>query len=921
MNAIKYIWGKTKKLPSNEQNILVYHPLICHLIDTAAVVGVLWDQILSKSIKRLLMNLFSMNQVSTKNTIMWIAGLHDLGKATPIFQAKIPEVSSNLEQYGLHCFFVPKIYHSILSGELFTQIFEDEQFENPLINKIKYVIGGHHGRYPKIRQFRELIPEYLGGPNWRAIQLEIFRLVLNFCGFQDVKELTMKPSTLSREKQGALLVYLSGLISIADWIASNENLFDFFNEFETDSDLTKKYFTLSIQRAKKALKKIGWVQWQSVQNQSDLLFSFEKIFEFSDLRPLQTTIVEMKNEIISPSLIIIEAPMGEGKTEVAFYIQYYLERYFNQNGAYVALPTQATANQMFERIQKFLSKTKHGSHTNLHLLHGKAVLSDKYQELITNSQNFEEESNIVADEWFTYRKRGLISPFGVGTIDQILLSVLPLKHFFIRLFGLAGKTIIIDEVHSYDIYMSTILETLLKWLKLLGSNVILLSATLPSYKQKALLKTFYDGNEDWEVKPYPRITFCSPAKIITETFDVQIKKQKENSVLIDWVEKSALADTIKDILTEGGRLAIICNTIKNAQDLYEDLEIFKENKIEIILLHSRFPYHRRQEIENDVLKKFGREYGDHTQQTRILISTQIIEQSLDLDFDLMISELCPIDLIFQRMGRLHRHLRDQEGREIIRPPKLNRPLFWIFKPELTSSGIPKISYSVYSKYILLKTYLYMKDIKTISIPDDLQRTIELVYDEKNEILDNKQKEYEVWKNILTSEQAKQKSKDRDKFISAEYRIIPDPADEDFFQDFSVYLEENSKEAQESLHSLTRITNPTVTLLGLFQEKDKVYVDQEKTIEIDIKEVPDRNVAKTILDYSVNISNYDIVNYFSERGHIIPFAWKKNRLTYHIYPVNLEKDDSNQYFVQTDKYNIIFDRQLGLYLEKKKKGTY
>lgn len=922
MNITKYIWGKAYKKEINGEKKHIYHPLICHLIDVAAVAEVFWDEIFSQSLKSYLTKLFSKNERLTKSWLIFLAGIHDIGKATPIFQSKISEFAKTLKKYFNLDTFSYKIFHSILSGEIFSQSLNSFLYQTNipknLLNDLKYVIGGHHGRFPKTRYFRELIPDYLGDEKWKKIQYDLIKTLEDFCNLKDDKNYSSEKTgyILKRDEQIALLIFIAGFISIVDWIGSNEGFFEYFIEYNDLSELKKKYFPLSRTRAKIALKEIGWDNWKNL-NENTSLLKFKEVFPFiTETRPLQQVVIDNLENISTPSLIIIEAPMGEGKTEAAFYLEYYLEQLGSLQGAYIALPTQATANQMFNRVQEFLLKIKKGLRFNLHLLHGNAILSKEYEKLKTRSKNYdkEEESNLVADEWFTYRKRGLISPFGVGTIDQILLSVLPLKHFFIRLFGLAGKTVIIDEVHSYDIYMSTIMEHLLYWLRLLGTNVILLSATLPSFKREKLIRKYYNKDIDLPIVPYPRITICDKNDVRSFTFNVKLKKQGNESVSIDWIEQSSILEKLTDSLKQGGRVAIICNTIRRAQDLYLQLKSLEREGINIDLLHSRFPQIRRSEIENKILEKYGKE-NDHCQSADLLISTQIIEQSLDLDFDLMISDLAPVDLLLQRMGRLHRHSYDKKNRPIQRPKSLKRPQFWIFQPELTEYAIPTLRYSIYSKYILFKTYLHLKTISNISIPDDLEPLIEEVYNDKSTLPIQFQNFKEIWEKELESEYKKQTRVEQDDRLTVEYKLLPEPSDEDFFNDFSVYLEENTREAQESLQSLTRITSPSVNLICLYNYKDNYYLDQEKTLFLDLKKKPDLDLAKMILDYMVRISHYQIFRYFFDKGNSIPSVWKKNRLVHNIHYVILEKNDDNEFFFRVNQYNVFINKELGLYIKK------
>jgi len=927
MTILNQIWGKAKRIDINGEKVISYHPLICHLIDVAAVAEIFWEEIFSEYLKTQISRSLFNDPEKTKRWITFLAGIHDLGKATPIFQSRVPELAENLSQFGLATYSIKK-YHSILSGEVLYRHMTsgDLNFnvqDRELIFNFKYVIGGHHGIFPKTENFFEILPEHLGTEKWLEIQKELIKIVADFSGLD--YNVRKKPSDLkkiqNRDKFNALLTFIAGFISVVDWIGSSDDFFDYYLDFENSKEFKDKYFKISKQRAKSAIEHIGWADWNNQCAMSEF-YSFKEAFPFiNELRPLQKEINEKLNLIDSPSLTIIEAPMGEGKTEAALYLQHYLEQNNDLRGTYIALPTQATANQMFKRVKKYLENIKQGFRVNLHLLHGNAVISKEYSILKNNSKNFdEEESNIVADEWFTYRKRGLISPFGVGTIDQILLSVLPIKHFFVRLFGLAGKTIIIDEVHSYDIYMSTILECLLYWLRLLGTNVILLSATLPSFKRKKLIKTYYTKSNEIKETPYPRITICSEDKVEVSSFDVSLKKQNDESVLIDWIEEEKIREKLKNFLKQGGRVAIVCNKVRRAQNIYLNLKPLEDLGIKLDLLHSRFPFNRRNEIENSILDDYGKD-KNHKESTRVLISTQIIEQSLDLDFDLMISDLAPIDLLFQRMGRLHRHICDENGEFVDRPELLKRPQFWVIKPDLNEFIIPQFSYPIYSKYILLKTFLNLWSVKSISIPDDLESKIEQVYDDNLGIPEKFIPVKDQWEKELNQTKSKKENLEGERKLYARYRLIPDPSDVDFFEDFSGYLEENTPQAQESLQSLTRITTPSINLVGLYESPKGLFLNEENTIPIDLNEKPSREDAIKILDYTARISNYHLFRYFSKKPTSIPKSWEKNALIRNIHYVVLSKEvETNTYYFETDKKRIYLYDKLGIFIENKTKRS-
>ena len=255
-----------------------------------------------------------------------------------------------------------------------------------------------------------------------------------------------------------------------------------------------------------------------------------------------------------------------------------------------------------------------------------------------------------------------------------------------RLFGLAGKTVIIDEVHAYDAYMMKLMERLLEWLAALGCGVVLLSATLPNKKRHDLVKAFAAGlrrNEPKrEDKLYPRLTWVSRTYSGVEHFPAST--QFSRTILYEWVNGAlptatsqvfTLGVRLQKALADGGCAAVICNTVSRAQEVFRALKPFfsgqdvDDGQHELNLFHARFLYDDREQREGQALRRFGKPNDPKVKRPRraVLVATQVIEQSLDLDFDLMVTEMAPVDLILQRAGRLHRHNRP-------RPERLNTKL-------------------------------------------------------------------------------------------------------------------------------------------------------------------------------------------------------------------------------------------------------
>ncbi len=464
--------------------------------------------------------------------------------------------------------------------------------------------------------------------------------------------------------------------------------------------------------------------------------------------------------------------MGEGKTEAAWYVSDAWDRRGGQ-GTYVALPTMATSNQMFDRVGKFL-EADHGK-KNLMLLHGKAALNDQFEKLKYAAWLYDDAkhpSAVVAEQWFAANKKhGLLAPYGVGTIDQVLLAVLQTKHVFVRLFGLAGKCVILDEVHAYDAYMTTLMERLLRWLAALGCPVVLLSATLPRDKRLKLLRA-YAGRDlpEPEDKPYPRVTSVAVGTV-PDVRHVEADPTRARTIRLGWLDEGGLVKTLRESLADGGCAAVIRNTVGLAQGTYSQLrDTLKDDGITVELFHARFPFGRRMEIENAALRRFGKEGGPTDRNKRVLVATQVVEQSLDLDFDVMVSDVAPIDLVVQRAGRLHRHERGT------RPAWVAEPRVWLIEPE-TEDGLPEFGCSeyVYARFVLLRSYIACKAVQVVRLPADLERFVEQVYgSEPLRIPDAWQAALDETERELAEEQRSQrtKGKARDDLPPRRRRLTP-----------------------------------------------------------------------------------------------------------------------------------------------------
>ena len=634
------LWAKRGVEP------VAYHPLACHLIDVAAVGEALWDLALSPRLRAWFAEGLGLTQDAARDWLIWTCASHDIGKASPTFQTKDR--------------FADPTPHGIVSAGVLLPMLREIGLSGPAALDMALLIGGHHGVVPKARDLT--IPaRHLSDASrdWDSIRNAVLIDVNEALG------LTPIPYTSMSAARG---LWLAGLIAVADWLGSDEAFFPYMPGI---ADLSA-YAAQSREQAKSELREVGWLARPTVHD----LESFADLFPEHEPNPLQLTVEAVARQIDEPTITIIEAPMGTGKTEAALFLAENGSQ-FGLRGHTLLLPTQATSNQMFGRQAAALDFW-YDEPVAASLAHGRAILSTQLAEIQDRDP---EGVAVVAPEWFARRRQGLLAPFGVATIDQMLLGVLPSRHHAVRLVGLAGTTAIIDEAHAYDTYMSALMERAVEWLAALGSSVVVLSATLPAATRKALLNAYIRGRSgtpvdvDEEQLPYPRVTWLAGDEV--GSVAVPVVEVRE-PIRLSLLQQSDVVKTLTERLARGGCAAVICNTVAAAQEMYVALRPdFAPD--EIGLLHARFPAAVRAARETRYLSMLGprSERPDRF----VLVATQVVEQSLDIDFDLMVTALAPTDLVLQRAGRLHRH----PGRR--RPLGLEHPELLLTQPRVID-GLP-----------------------------------------------------------------------------------------------------------------------------------------------------------------------------------------------------------------------------------------
>jgi len=652
-----------------------------------------------------------------------LAALHDVGKITVGFQAKCVAWRSALASQNLE-YSDALIALSVTDHARVSQYFLEnlDVFKSARLWAV--AVGAHHGR-PKGKRIK-LEPGEFALPEWaEANRLALMRELITEFG-----ALPKEPP--QTELRNSDLWFLAGLITVADWIGSNEKWF---------SPKEGSLPAAARQKAAAALHQIGWPGGKLKLTEFSAAFAARPGTSF-DPNPLQQSLAEAAH---APGVIVVEGPMGCGKTEAALFAAQQLIATGHQHGIYFALPTQVTSNRIHERIGRFLWATLADA-ASLRLAHGNAWLEDGFDLHINpafpnGKEKDGEQPNETAREarsWFASAKQALLATYGVGTVDQALQGVVAVKHFFVRRFALAGKVVILDEVHSYDIYTGTLITALIRELVNLRCTVIILSATLTADRRKELLEAA--GIREAVSPPdYPLVSFGEAGgecRHLKPAWPVQKRISLRPAVISD-------TETIGELTrrAEAGQHVLwIRNTVVEAQQAYRAaVSAICQDTVRVGLLHSRFPFARRAKLESDWLEHLGPNRPP-VGPGSILIATQVVEQSVDIDLDFIVSDLAPTDMLLQRMGRLWRHPRPHR--------QAAAPEFWIRLPDLSAAENTAAlkaalgrSGWVYAPYVLLRTAAVWQSKSEINLPTDIRPLLDATYD------DPEQQEPETWHEL------------------------------------------------------------------------------------------------------------------------------------------------------------------------------
>lgn len=776
------VWAKAPAPEPGERRLWL--PLHTHLTDTGELARLIWDEWLGPQPKRVVVADCGGADAAAREIVALAAGLHDLGKCTPAFTGQVPEMKLHMEEHGFRWPGRAGDRDSRdLPHALAGHVLVDEYLRGlgvPALNAKAFavIVGGHHGVPPNAPQLSaaENATRFLGKREWSEARGRLVEHVVTELDLQDAVE-SLREVTLSDASQ----LLITAVVIMADWLASNERFLPLAMTWGEPMDPSHA-------RAAEGWRDLGLPNpWRASEESlhadaSALLRSrFKVAFEANSV---QEQVLETARAMTEPGLLLIEAPMGIGKTEASLLAAEVFAANFGCTGVFYGLPTRATADAMFERVLSWWRNVpglEPVTDRGIALRHGMSALNDRYRALPRRGRsplpadadggaaplargNYvdigRDESvlawnrkgvsvDAVAHHWTSGRKQASFADTVIATIDHELLAALCSRHVVLRHLGLARQVVVLDEVHAADTWMQSYMNRALEWLGRYGVPVIAMSATLPPAQRQEMVGAYERGrraatnprgaprlsrSQPSEATPtvpdsddYPLITALSSGAVSQRTVPVR----RSQTVHVDWLDDDldALVDAARPVVDGGGCVLVVRNTVSRAVATYHRLrEMWGEG---VSLAHSRFVAKDRLEKDEWLRENFGPDEGDRD--GRLVVATQVAEQSLDIDFDLLVTDLAPMDLVLQRIGRLHRH----DGRFRPAAAENARCLVAGLPEGIVPEGAPVLEpggTAVYGAHLLLRSAALIADLVAqggvLRLPVDIPTLVRRCYSDQ-----------------------------------------------------------------------------------------------------------------------------------------------------------------------------------------------
>jgi CRISPR-associated endonuclease/helicase Cas3 len=689
-------WAKTDQRKGSGATVQQVHLVPYHNLDVAASLYALLEA--DPTYLRQLARLLEQPREAVLHDLPVILAQHDVGKYTGDFQTKAPSACEFLKtsyqaqdptgQPERHDMVLWSLFHNHAwrnRRDTFHYIpyLEAQGFEPPkLLTELMRTVAGHHGyALPHSRKIGVKADPHAAALQWSDDALERLKEHLRglyqvFGAFQ--MNLDTKPQQWSEATH-----LIAGLFQISDWVGSSQEYFPLQSDV---MPLPVYWETCALPRAREAVRKINLLP----SALRDLPNPYRSLLPYNATpRPMQQAALEARTEESSDKLLyVIEDGTGSGKTETALMLaKHIIQTHENVSGLYLALPTRASADGLYQRLSTFASTFfEPWDPGTVSLIHSSKKLNPTFRQL--REQDARQHASISAPNWINKSNRtALLSQISVGTVDQVLLGVVSKYFSHIRLAALTRSVIIIDEVHACDTVMAVYLKTLMSWCGRLNLPVILMTATLADSLRNELIQA-YNGEVVVQEEPsaFPLLTRVQGQTV--ESVPVEAHEEREYTLTtayattpkdpnLNWTpEEEEIALELVERASQGEAVVWFRNTVGDAQRTFERIATLVDN--EPLLMHSQYIRAHRALRDREVMMAFGPQCSEHRGSGRIVISTQVLQESMDVSFDWGVSDLCDADLLLQRMGRILRHSKDAKQRhfkvfmpEVVEEPPVN----------------------------------------------------------------------------------------------------------------------------------------------------------------------------------------------------------------------------------------------------------
>lgn len=661
MGYIGGFWGKAARGAAATP---AWHPLGYHSLDVAAVAEAFLAA--NPAVATQVAGMLGTSAPEATRLVAFLAAIHDTGKFGMDFQSKVPALFTALFP-GLPLACSASSHAAVGLGlaldillDTWTDAAAESQLEAILVPLLSAACC-HHGRpeQPVMTGVSALSRKAATG------------FIQEMCRIFGLETLpaALRASALARGDAATNLRrathLLAGIINVADWVGSSEALFP-YQPPGLDLD---RYWAQARTRASAAIAAVNLQEKTGAP-----IAGFARLFGGRGLTP--TPLQAYADTValpFSPTLAILEDETGAGKTEAALTLASRMLRQYGHRGLFFSLPTQTTANAILERMLPVADRFfEPDAGPSLTLAHGNSKFAlarlaarGAVGTVAADLQAWAQES----------AKTALLSDLGVGTIDQVVMAGIGVRHVAMRQMGLARKILIVDEVHACEPYLLELLRHALYFHAMMGGSAILMSATLPSQVKQSLVDAFSRGQGNGPAatlmnSAYPLATLCASGAV-TET--AVRARGAVHQVAMQAISPDAVPTLVHRMLEEGKCVCLMRNTVGAAQAAYDHYSARYPGQV--ALVHAKFALRHRVDNDQALLRQFGPDSVPATRTGQLVIATQVAEQSLDVDFDEMITELAPIDSLLQRFGRRKRHARRADGARAVAEGRAESPVY------------------------------------------------------------------------------------------------------------------------------------------------------------------------------------------------------------------------------------------------------